>query len=68
MLIKRLDLSYAILFDYDFSNSFPSIVKRIIETAQKVCDAYPTLLPPLKSIKCDYVSDERHRTVGCHDF
>jgi hypothetical protein len=37
---KRLDLSNAILFDYDVSNSFPSIVKTIIEAAQKLRDEY----------------------------
>jgi len=31
-----------ILLDYDGSNSFPSIVKGIIETTQKVRGAYPT--------------------------
>ncbi|MCK9622705.1 MAG: hypothetical protein M0R47_19490, partial [Methylobacter sp.] len=36
MMIKATGLSNAFLLDYDGSNSFPSIVKGIIETTQKV--------------------------------
>jgi len=42
MMIKATGLSNAFLLDYDGSNSFPSIVKGIIETTQKVRGAYPT--------------------------